>query len=147
MLIFEHSQNGRRAQAQAPHESDQVTDIPAALLRDSEPLLPATSEMQVVRHYTRLSQKNFSIDTQFYPLGSCTMKYNPRACNRLAMLPGFLARHPLAPTSMGQGFLSCMYELQEMLKEVTGMPAVSMTPAAGAQVPSALAWSSSPLVP
>ena len=133
MLIFEHSQNGRRAQAQAPHESDKVTDIPATLLRDSEPLLPATSEMQVVRHYTRLSQKNFSIDTQFYPLGSCTMKYNPRACNRLAMLPGFLARHPLAPTSMGQGFLSCMYELQEILKEVTGMPAVSMTPAAGAQ--------------
>ena len=133
MLIFEHSQNGRRAQAQAPRETDQVTDIPATLLRDSEPLLPATSEMQVVRHYTRLSQKNFSIDTQFYPLGSCTMKYNPRACNRLAMLPGFLARHPLAPTSMGQGFLSCMYELQEMLKDVTGMPAVSLTPAAGAQ--------------
>ena len=133
MLIFEHSQNGRRAQAQAPRETDQVTDIPATLLRDSEPLLPATSEMQVVRHYTRLSQKNFAIDTQFYPLGSCTMKYNPRACNRLAMLPGFLARHPLAPTSMGQGFLSCMYELQEMLKDVTGMPAVSLTPAAGAQ--------------
>ena len=133
MLIFEHSQSGRRAQAQAPRETDQVTDIPATLLRDSEPLLPATSEMQVVRHYTRLSQKNFSIDTQFYPLGSCTMKYNPRACNRLAMLPGFLARHPLAPTSMGQGFLSCMYELQEMLKDVTGMPAVSLTPAAGAQ--------------
>ena len=133
MLIFEHSQNGRRALAQAPRETEQVTDIPATLLRDSEPLLPATSEMQVVRHYTRLSQKNFAIDTQFYPLGSCTMKYNPRACNRLAMLPGFLARHPLAPTSMGQGFLSCMYELQEILKDVTGMPAVSLTPAAGAQ--------------
>ena len=89
--------------------------------------------MQAVRHYTRLSQKNFSIDTQFYPLGSCTMKYNPRACNSLAMLPGFLARHPYAPEAMGQGYLACMYELQEMLKEVTGMPAVSLTPAAGAQ--------------
>ncbi|MGB5259564.1 MAG: aminomethyl-transferring glycine dehydrogenase subunit GcvPB [Gammaproteobacteria bacterium] len=133
MLIFEHSRPGRRAQAQAPHQAEEVTGIPAAMLRTSEPLLPETSEMQVVRHYTRLSQKNFSIDTQFYPLGSCTMKYNPRACNRLAMLPGFLARHPLAPESMGQGFLRSMYELQEILKEVTGMPAVSMTPAAGAQ--------------
>jgi glycine dehydrogenase subunit 2 len=89
--------------------------------------------MQVVRHYTSLSQKNFSIDTQFYPLGSCTMKYNPRASNSLAMLPGFLARHPLSPDSVGQGFMACMYELQEMLKEVTGMRAVSLTPAAGAQ--------------
>jgi glycine dehydrogenase subunit 2 len=89
--------------------------------------------MQVVRHYTRLSQQNFSIDTQFYPLGSCTMKYNPRACNSLAMLPGFLARHPLAPESHSQGYMACLYELQETLKEVTGMKAVSLTPAAGAQ--------------
>ena len=89
--------------------------------------------MQTVRHYTRLSQKNFSIDTQFYPRGSCTMKYNPRACNSLAMLPGFLARHPLAPAEAGQGVLACLYELQEMLKDVTGMKAVSLTPAAGAQ--------------
>ncbi|HHQ40693.1 MAG TPA: glycine dehydrogenase subunit 2, partial [Chromatiales bacterium] len=86
-----------------------------------------------VRHYTRLSQRNFSIDTHFYPLGSCTMKHNPRAANRLAMLPGFLARHPLAPEDMSQGFLACLWELQEMLKEVTGMAAVSLTPAAGAQ--------------
>ncbi len=133
MLIFEQSHAGRRALAQAPLEQADTSDIPAGLLRDEAPLLPAVSEMQVVRHYTRLSQKNFSIDTQFYPLGSCTMKYNPRACNTLAMLPGFLARHPLAPASMGQGFLACMFELQEMLKEVTGMPAVSLTPAAGAQ--------------
>jgi glycine dehydrogenase subunit 2 len=86
-----------------------------------------------VRHYTRLSQKNFSIDTHFYPLGSCTMKYNPRACNTLAMLPGFLARHPAAPESNGQGILACLFELQEMLKEVTGMHAVSLAPSAGAQ--------------
>ena len=89
--------------------------------------------MQAVRHYTRLSQKNFSIDTEFYPLGSCTMKYNPRACNTLAMLPGMLARHPYAPVSHSQGFLACMYELQEMLKDVTGMKSVSLVPAAGAQ--------------
>jgi glycine dehydrogenase subunit 2 len=95
--------------------------------------LPELSEMQVVRHYTRLSQKNFSIDTHFYPLGSCTMKYNPRGANQLAMLPGFLARHPEAPETHSQGFMACMYELQEMLKEVTGMQAVSLSPAAGAQ--------------
>jgi glycine dehydrogenase subunit 2 len=133
MLIFEHSRSGRRAQAQAPASIEATPDIPAQYLREEAPRLPEVSEMQVVRHYTRLSQRNFSIDTQFYPLGSCTMKYNPRACNTLAMLPGFLARHPLAPESLGQGFLGCLYELQEMLKAVTGMPAVSMTPAAGAQ--------------
>jgi glycine dehydrogenase subunit 2 len=86
-----------------------------------------------VRHYTRLSQKNFSIDTQFYPLGSCTMKYNPRVCHRLASLPGFLARHPLAPEAISQGFLACLHELQEILKVVTGMEAVSLAPMAGAQ--------------
>ena len=133
MLIFEHSQPNRRNPSQAPLEKTETNDIPAALRRARRPLLPEVSEMQAVRHYTRLSQKNFSIDTQFYPLGSCTMKYNPRACNSLAMLPGFLGRHPSAPESTGQGFLACMYELQEMLKEVTGMKAVSLTPAAGAQ--------------
>ena len=133
MLIFEHSRAGRRATAQAPLNKTAADDLPAEWLRDGVPALPEVSEMQVVRHYTRLSQKNFSIDTQFYPLGSCTMKYNPRACNRLAMLPGFLGRHPLAPASQGQGVLACLYELQEMLKDVTGMKAVSLTPAAGAQ--------------
>jgi glycine dehydrogenase subunit 2 len=133
MLIFEHSRAGRRAPAQAPHSEAAVDDLPAEMLRDDVPAMPEVSELQTVRHYTRLSQKNFSIDTQFYPLGSCTMKYNPRACNRLAMLPGFLARHPLAPESQGQGVLACLYELQEMLKDVTGMKAVSLTPAAGAQ--------------
>ena len=126
MLIFEQSRSGRRAHAQAPALHEAADDIPAELLRDTPPMLPEISEMQAVRHYTRLSQKNFSIDTQFYPLGSCTMKYNPRACNSLAMLPGMLARHPLGPVTMGQGFMACMYELQEMLREVTGMPAVSV---------------------
>jgi glycine dehydrogenase subunit 2 len=133
MLIFEHSQPGRRNYSQAPLAKADVKDIPEKLRRKARPLLPEVSELQAVRHYTRLSQKNFSIDTQFYPLGSCTMKYNPRACNKLAMLPGFLGRHPHAPASTGQGFLACMYELQEMLKDVTGMKAVSLTPLAGAQ--------------
>ncbi len=133
MLIFEHSRPGRRATAQAPSTEIAADDLPAGLLRENPPAPPEVSEMQAVRHYTRLSQKNFSIDTQFYPLGSCTMKYNPRACNSLAMLPGFLARHPLAPASEGQGVLACLYDLQEILKEVTGMTSVSLTPAAGAQ--------------
>ncbi len=131
-LIFEHSRAGRRAFAQAPERSE-VAGIPAGLRRKDKPTLPEVSELQAVRHYTRLSQKNFSIDTQFYPLGSCTMKYNPRACNTLAMLPGFLARHPLAPDTHSQGFMACMYDLQEILKEVTGMAGVSLTPMAGAQ--------------
>ncbi len=131
-LIFEKSRDGRRAFAQAPDAAPGV-DIPEALLRTDKPNLPAASELQVVRHFTRLSQKNFSIDTQFYPLGSCTMKYNPRACNSLALLPGFANRHPLGPVSFGQGFLKCMYELQQMLKGVTGMQGVSLTPMAGAQ--------------
>lgn len=131
-LIFEKSREGRRAFAQAPADSPDV-DLPASFLRQDRPRLPEASELQVVRHYTRLSQKNFSIDTQFYPLGSCTMKYNPRACNSLALLPGFAGRHPLGPVSHGQGFLKCMYELQEMLKAVTGMVGVSLTPMAGAQ--------------
>ena len=133
MLIFEQSRPGRRDPAQAPLATADVSGIPASFLREDIPTLPEVSEMQAVRHYTKLSQKNFSIDTQFYPLGSCTMKYNPRACNSLAMLPGILGRHPLGPATHAQGFMSCMYELQEMLKDVTGMTEVSLTPAAGAQ--------------
>jgi glycine dehydrogenase subunit 2 len=133
MLIHDQSRPGRRATTQAPLTEPELTDIPAGLRRRKRPALPEVSEMQAVRHYTRLSQKNFSIDTHVYPLGSCTMKYNPRACNSLAMLPGFLGRHPLAPDSHGQGFLACLHDLQEMLKEVTGMHAVSLAPSAGAQ--------------
>lgn len=131
-LIFEESRSGRYAFAQAPSAASDVS-IPQEFLRSDAPLLPEVSELQVVRHFTRLSQLNFSIDTHFYPLGSCTMKYNPRACNTLALLPGFAGRHPLGPVSHGQGFLACMYELQEMLKAVTGMAGVSLTPMAGAQ--------------
>ena len=131
-LIFEKSKPGRYAGAQAP-ACEPSNDIPPGIQRADAPILPEVSELQVVRHYTRLSQQNFSIDTHFYPLGSCTMKYNPRICNSLALLPGFAGRHPLGPESHGQGFLSCMFELQDMLMAVTGMTAVSLTPMAGAQ--------------
>ncbi|MBP6106486.1 MAG: aminomethyl-transferring glycine dehydrogenase subunit GcvPB [Steroidobacteraceae bacterium] len=131
-LIFEHSAPGRSADAQYPQVPVEAP-IPAALRRASAPLLPEVSELQAVRHFTRLSQLNFSIDTHFYPLGSCTMKYNPKACNQYAMLPELLNRHPLAPESTGQGILQILFELQEMLKEVTGMRGVSLTPMAGAQ--------------
>jgi len=133
MLIFEHSRKGRRNYSQSPATPASKSAIPQNLLRKSKVLLPEVSEMDTVRHYTRLSQKNFSIDTEFYPLGSCTMKYNPRACNSLAMLPQFISRHPSAPEDTGQGFLACMYELQEILKSVTGMAGGSLTPMAGAQ--------------
>lgn len=136
-LIFERSQPGRRAHSQAPAlaptASAALDGIPEALRRRQRPLLPEVSELQVVRHYTNLSRKNFAIDTQFYPLGSCTMKYNPRGAHRAAMLPGFLGRHPLAPASHSQGYLACLYDLQNVLAEVTGMKGVSLTPMAGAQ--------------
>lgn len=133
MLIFEQSCAGRRAFNQAPHANEKGITIPAHLLRKTKPTLPEVSELQAVRHYTNLSQKNFSIDTHFYPLGSCTMKYNPRGVHRISQLPGFLYRHPLAPLEKSQGYLSCMYELQEILKNVTGMSGVALTPMAGAQ--------------
>ncbi len=133
MLIFEQSRPGRGARAQWPADPGAPRAIPDAFRRREPPQLPEVSELQVVRHYTRLSQKNFSIDTHYYPLGSCTMKYNPRGANAAAMLPGFLDRHPLAPDAAGQGVLSCLWELQEILKAIAGMTRVSLAPAAGAQ--------------
>lgn len=134
MLIFERGAEGRRAITQGVDLTDLPQPaLPEALLRREVPTLPEVSELQVVRHYTNLSRRNFSIDTHFYPLGSCTMKYNPRAAHRVASLPGFLARHPLTPASHSQGFLACLYELQDILKEVTGMAGVSLAPMAGAQ--------------
>src|SRR5918992_2776669 len=133
MLIFERSRRGRRNLAQRAQAPAAKLEIPERFLRREPPLLPEVSELDAVRHYTALSQNNFSIDTHFYPLGSCTMKYNPRGANAAAMLPQFLARHPDAPDESGQGFLACLHELQEMLKAVTGMAAVSVAPMAGAQ--------------
>jgi glycine dehydrogenase subunit 2 len=135
MLIFELSQTGRTAKAQIPSHlpGNQFPSIPENLLRKTETSLPEVSELQVVRHFTRLSQKNFSIDTHFYPLGSCTMKYNPRGVHHLASLPAFLNQHPLLPEESCQGTLSCLYEFQEILKDITGMSGVSLTSMAGAQ--------------
>lgn len=133
-LIFDESRKGRYAKSQWPASlSEGCDDIPADLLRKDVPHLPEVSELQVVRHYTNLSKKNFSIDSHFYPLGSCTMKYNPRGVHRLASLEGFLQHHPLSLEENSQGFMACAYELQEILKAVTGMKGAALSPMAGAQ--------------
>lgn len=138
-LIFEISRQGRSAKSQWPSHMGPAEikkacdDIPASLLRTDIPMLPETSELQVVRHYTNLSRKNFSIDTHFYPLGSCTMKYNPRGVRALASLDGFLQHHPLSLPENSQGFMACVYELQEILQAVTGMKGAALSPMAGAQ--------------
>jgi glycine dehydrogenase subunit 2 len=133
MLIFEGSHIGRKASAQIPQIKSENVAIPKTLLRKAPPRWPSCSELQVVRHYTNLSRKNFSIDTQFYPLGSCTMKYNPRGVHKAASLPGFINRHPLAAPEVSQGFLKVLYALQGFLAEITGLPGVSLTPMAGSQ--------------
>jgi len=133
MLIFEQSCKHRYAYTQAPQQLVDLDDIPETFQRTTQPYLPEVSELQVVRHYTKLSQKNFSVDTHFYPLGSCTMKYNPHIMHKLATLPEFLNCHPLSDTSQHQGIMQCLYETQEILKAITGMQSVSLTPMAGAQ--------------
>jgi len=129
-LIYELSHPGRIG-ANLPG-----LDVPAAPLpegtRDSLPL-PEVAEVDLVRHYVRLSQMNFSIDTGFYPLGSCTMKYNPVVNEAAARLPGFADLHPLQPAESAQGAMQLMCELQGMLAEIAGFAAVSLQPAAGAQ--------------
>lgn len=134
-LIFEQSQASRCPKGQMMH-TDLTADtcaIPARYLRTSMPRLPECSELDVVRHYTRLSKKNFGIDTNFYPLGSCTMKYNPRGVQTAASIPAFLHRHPLRPAAHSQGTLQAIYELQAYIMEITGMAGVSLTPMAGSQ--------------
>jgi len=133
-LLFEKSVPGRSA-ANLP-ECDVPRRDPAELvgkgsLREGLSL-PEVSELEVVRHFTRLSQKNFGIDTGFYPLGSCTMKYNPRVHEKAARLPGFARLHPLQDESTVQGALALIYELQTMLAEIGGMDAATVQPAAGA---------------
>lgn len=133
MLIFELSQTNRQARAQAPHINKSKYPVPAEFARETAPQMPACSELQVVRHFTQLSQKNFCIDTNFYPLGSCTMKYNPRGVHKAASIPGFANRHPLTPEADSQGFLEALYHLQNNIAEITGMEGVSLTPMAGSQ--------------
>jgi len=135
-LLFELSHRGRRC-----HRLP-ASDVPAAPISelipkehraDAPPPLPEVSEIDLIRHYTNLSARNMSIDTNFYPLGSCTMKYNPKRHERLAALPGFAGLHPLQDDSTAQGMLELLYEMQQYLAEISGLPAVSLQPAAGAQ--------------
>src|SRR5690606_6302988 len=108
---------------------------PAPLDKDlttEGPDLPDLSEVDVVRHYTRLSQWNLGVDSGMYPLGSCTMKYNPKINEKLANLKGFSGAHPLLPAHLSQGVLKLMFELEQFLAEITGMDAVTLQPAAGA---------------
>ena len=129
-LIFETGQPGR-ANSYFPNGRDADEFLPASALRETLPL-PDNSELDVVRHFTRLSQKTFSIDTGFYPLGSCTMKYNPRINEAMAAQPGFKDLHPYAPDEFAQGALQVMYELERSLAGIFGMAAFSLNPAAGA---------------
>jgi len=135
-IIFEMGSPGRKAYSLPPCDVPEVeieTLLPPAEIRQAIEKLPELTELDVVRHYTRLSQWNFSIDTNFYPLGSCTMKYNPKINETLARLPGFAQHHPMTPDADSQGSLQLMYELQECLKTISGMDHASLHPAAGAQ--------------
>ena len=131
-LIFEKSQAGRRG-GELPNYDLPRAKVPDALRRETPPRLPELAEPEIVRHFTELSTRNFGIDTGFYPLGSCTMKYNPRVNERLAMLPGFRDLHPYQDEDAIQGALELMWSLQEALVEVSGLHACSLQPAAGSQ--------------
>ncbi|MBN2353914.1 MAG: aminomethyl-transferring glycine dehydrogenase subunit GcvPB [Spirochaetales bacterium] len=130
-LIFEKSRPGRTGVLPPEPDVPEAPPLPAGLLRSSLDL-PEISESEAIRHYTALSRRNLGVDNAFYPLGSCTMKYNPRLNEVLARLDAFRNSHPLLPASVVQGNLQLLYELQRVLSLVTGLPAVSLAPAAGA---------------
>lgn len=133
--IFDLGSSGRKAYSLPASRLPNVeleTLLPPDEIRGPLQYMPELSELDVVRHFTRMSQWNFSIDSNFYPLGSCTMKYNPKINEDMARLPGFSQHHPLSPEVLSQGSLSLLFELQEYLKEISGMDAVSLQPAAGA---------------
>ncbi|HJP71305.1 MAG TPA: aminomethyl-transferring glycine dehydrogenase subunit GcvPB [Candidatus Limnocylindria bacterium] len=137
-LIFERSRAERRA-VRFPRPSDRAREraagqpeLPASVLRSQAPRLPEVSELEMLRHFNRLAHLNQAIDLNFYPLGSCTMKYNPKVNEWSARLPGLADSHPLDPEEMAQGSLELMWLLAEQLKEISGMAAVSLQPAAGA---------------
>ena len=135
-LIFELSAPGRFAYSLPALDvpsAEPASLVPAQYVRATAPELPEVSEVDVIRHYSRLSLMNYGVDTHFYPLGSCTMKYNPKINEDMARLPGFLRLHPLAPAAMSQGALELMWELARDLAEISGMDHVSLQPAAGAQ--------------
>jgi glycine dehydrogenase subunit 2 len=131
-LIYERSRPGRRA-ARPPRPDLRFPEPPPELRRGAPPRLPEVAEPDLLRHFTELSTRNFGIDTGFYPLGSCTMKHNPRVNERLAALPGFRDLHPYQEAEAAQGALRLCWELQEALAEITGLDAVSLQPAAGSQ--------------
>jgi glycine cleavage system P protein (glycine dehydrogenase) subunit 2 len=131
-LVFERSQAGRRASS-LPRYDLPIPDVPDELRRERPPRLPELAEPELVRHFTRLADRNFGVDTGFYPLGSCTMKHNPRVNERVVNLPGFRDLHPLQEEQGSQGALELMWRLQEILAEVCGLDAVSLQPAAGSQ--------------
>src|SRR5579862_9246488 len=134
-LIFEKGKPGRRTASMPAMDvpTEPIDDlIPTNLLRAEPAPLPEVSEIEVVRHYTHLSQRNFGVDSGFYPLGSCTMKYNPKVNEETAALPGFARLHPLAHESLAQGALELLYELERALAEIAGMARVTLQPAAGA---------------
>jgi len=131
--LFERSRPGR-GDGKIPHPPKDTLDrIPAAARRAEGPALPELNEPEVVRHYVNLSQLNFAIDTGFYPLGSCTMKFNPKLNEWAARLPGFASLHPMAPDEVAQGTLQLLWELERALAEIGGLRAVTLQPAAGAQ--------------
>jgi glycine dehydrogenase subunit 2 len=131
-LIFEKSQPGRRG-GELPRYDLPAAAVPDELRRTEPPRLPELAEPELLRHFTELSTRNFGIDTGFYPLGSCTMKYNPRVNERLVMLPGFRDLHPHQEEDGAQGALELMWRLQQALIEVSGLHACSLQPAAGSQ--------------
>jgi len=131
-LSIEKSDPGRRG-IRFKNTLKAKESIPAGLARKTAPKLPELSEFDVVRHYTKLSKINFSVDTHFYPLGSCTMKYNPRVNEVVARMEGLATDHPYTPESLAQGCLRILHETACCLAEITGMDAVSLQPAAGAQ--------------
>src|SRR5713226_6712490 len=132
-LLFESGSSGRSS-FHWPAEGEKIQDqFPASLLRDEISGFPELGELEVLRHFTRLSHRNFGIESQFYPLGSCTMKYNPKINEVVARFPGFALIHPLAPTDVLQGALEVLYELERILVEISGMEDISLQPSAGAQ--------------
>jgi glycine dehydrogenase subunit 2 len=131
--LFERSRPGR-GEGKIPHPPKDALDrIPKAARRSTPPALPELNEPEVVRHYVNLSHLNYAIDTGFYPLGSCTMKFNPKLNEWAARLPGFANLHPLAPDEVAQGSLQLLWELEQALAEISGMRGVTLQPAAGAQ--------------
>src|SRR5437660_344567 len=132
-LIFEVSRPGRRCHRLPACDVPADPGLPADALADAPPPLPEVGEIDLVRHFVNLSTRNMAIDTTFYPLGSCTMKYNPKRHERLAGLPGFAAVHPLQDDDTCQGMLQMLFEMQEYLKEISGLDVCSLQPAAGAQ--------------